>query len=88
MVWQPPSDFNDSSQRRLKLFWWLAPDIPAMHPKRAGVAGRILPRSEIHNFNSSDSITECFGEIDEMVPRGQNVSEMRGKTTKSLDETT
>ena len=33
----PDNFYEPLLQRRLTLFWWLAADIPAMHPKRAGL---------------------------------------------------
>ena len=65
---------------------WLAADIPVIHPKRAGVPGHTLTGGQVEYFNCNDSIIECFGEIDEMVPRGQDVSDMRGKHNKVVGQ--
>jgi hypothetical protein len=59
--------------------WWLAADIPAMHPKRAGLPDH---SQQVQYFISNDSTIACVGEIDEMVPRGQDVSDTRRKYSK------
>ena len=64
---------------------WLAADILAMHRKRAA---KNTDNGEVQYFNSNDSIIACFGEIDEMVPRGQGVSETKRNTVELIDRTT
>jgi hypothetical protein len=65
---------------------WLAADILATHRKRA--AKKNTDSGEVLYSNYSDSIIECFGEIDGTVPRGQDVSEMKGNITKLIGRTT
>lgn len=46
------------------------------------MTGLTLTASEVQYFISNDSTIACVGEIDEMVPRGQDVSDTKRKYSK------